>query len=338
MTRFKVYVACIALGIATCDLRSEKPAGYVVGWGAGSETWASFSGKAILTNVIEVAAGSDHGLALRCDGRVVGLGANQYGQINVPPGLSNVIAIAAGDNFSIALQSDGHVVRWGFGHSELSAPLTNIVEVAAGGGTWLARTSNRQVFRTLAGHETQPFTAASSKIVSNAVHIAVGGARNADLLLATMPDGEFVFRGGDCAMPTDTLRAIRGVALGERQGLALKKDDTVFGWGLNYHGQATGVPTRTSDRIASDPVMLGGHLLSNVVAVAAAENYSMALKRDGTVAAWGGNLWRQLDVPSGLSNVVAIAACRHFCLAITTDKPAADRFWHSRNETHSDFD
>jgi len=47
--------------------------------------------------------------------------------------------------------------------------------------------------------------------------------------------------------------------------------------------------------------------LSNVVAIAAGY-YSLALTAEGRVVAWGGNDSSQTPVPSGLSNVVAIAA------------------------------
>jgi len=48
--------------------------------------------------------------------------------------------------------------------------------------------------------------------------------------------------------------------------------------------------------------------LSNIVAIAAGANYSLALRGDGTVAAWGDNSHGQLNVPAGLTNVVAISA------------------------------
>src|SRR5258708_26136023 len=40
-------------------------------------------------------------------------GAAQALQANVPPGLSNVVGIAAGDSHSLALKADGTVVAWG---------------------------------------------------------------------------------------------------------------------------------------------------------------------------------------------------------------------------------
>ena len=48
--------------------------------------------------------------------------------------------------------------------------------------------------------------------------------------------------------------------------------------------------------------------LSNVVAIGAGESHSLALKRDGTLLAWGDNSFGQTNVPTGLSNVLAIAA------------------------------
>ena len=48
--------------------------------------------------------------------------------------------------------------------------------------------------------------------------------------------------------------------------------------------------------------------LTNVVAISAGYDFSLALNADGTVAAWGTNSSGQTSVPTGLSNVVAIAA------------------------------
>jgi hypothetical protein len=41
---------------------------------------------------------------------------------------------------------------------------------------------------------------------------------------------------------------------------------------------------------------------------AAGSSYSLALKSDGTVVAWGANHSGQINVPAGLSNVIAIAS------------------------------
>ena len=59
--------------------------------------------------------------------------------------------------------------------------------------------------------------------------------------------------------------------------------------------------------------------LSNVVAVAAGEDDSLALKSDGTVVAWGDNEFGQTNVPLGMSNVMAIAAGDFHSLALKND-------------------
>ena len=107
--------------------------------------------------------------------------------------------------------------------------------------------------------------------------------------------------------------------------LALKSDGTVFGWGCNVAGEATGVSTKEAPYIGSGLVTLNGHVLSNVVAVAAGR-CGLALERDGTVVTWGGGPRDSLSPPSGLSNVVAIAAGQDFCLAVTTNTPVVQWF------------
>jgi hypothetical protein len=56
-----------------------------------------------------------------------------------------------------------------------------------------------------------------------------------------------------------------------------------------------------------------------VVAIAAGQNHTVALKSDGTVTAWGGNTSGQTTVPSGLSGVVAIAAGSSHTVALLGD-------------------
>ena len=80
-------------------------------------------------DVVQVAAGYDHSLAVRSDGTVWAWGANRYGQLGrgtitdheVTPArvavLNHVTRISAGRGFALALRSDGIVFAWGLNGS-----------------------------------------------------------------------------------------------------------------------------------------------------------------------------------------------------------------------------
>jgi Bacterial Ig-like domain/Regulator of chromosome condensation (RCC1) repeat len=56
--------------------------------------------------------------------------------------------------------------------------------------------------------------------------------------------------------------------------------------------------------------------LSGVTAISAGTVHSLALKGDGTVVAWGENLYGEANVPAGLSGVTAIDAGGYHNLAL----------------------
>ena len=60
----------------------------------------------ILSNVVAIAAGFTHSLALKNDGTVVAWGTNVDGEATVPAGVSNVVAISAGFYQSLAITAD----------------------------------------------------------------------------------------------------------------------------------------------------------------------------------------------------------------------------------------
>ena len=87
-----------------------------------------------LSNVVAVAGGGDHSLALRSDGTVVAWGYNSVGQTTAA-GLSNVVAVAGGGGLSLALRSDGTMAAWDdYGQTPVPAGLSNVVAVAVAEG------------------------------------------------------------------------------------------------------------------------------------------------------------------------------------------------------------
>jgi alpha-tubulin suppressor-like RCC1 family protein len=97
-----------------------------------------------LSNVVAITSGTEFGLALKRDGRVVAWGQDSYGETAVPKGLNNVTAISADGSLCLALKSDGTVVAWGdngIGQTSVPIGLSNVVAIAAGGTTSLALTT-----------------------------------------------------------------------------------------------------------------------------------------------------------------------------------------------------
>ena len=255
-----------------------------------------------LSNVVTVAAGYHHSLALRADGTVVAWGSlNNYGQITVPADLSNVVAVAAGDYHSLALRVDGSIMVWGaslYGLPTVPAGLSNVVAVAAGGYHNLALRASGSVAAWGDNSKGQTTVPAG---LSNVVAVAAGAYHN----LALRADGTVVAWGyngtGQTSVPV-WLSNVVAVAAGGDFSLALRSDGTVVVWGSYYNGSGY-VPMY---------VPAG---LYNVVAVAAGNDHGLALCADGTVVAWGYNGSGQSTVLAGLNNVVAVAAGVDYSLA-----------------------
>src|SRR5262249_46583035 len=155
--------------------------GTVWAWGSGSNGQLGNNTRGVnkttpiqvpgLANIIGIAAGWNHSVALRSDGTVWAWGSGQYGQLGngqpidmaipVPVlGLNNVTSIAAGFVHTLALKSDGTVWAWGYNSSgqlgdnstlNSAVPvqvlnLSGVAEIAAGYVHNVALTSDARVW------------------------------------------------------------------------------------------------------------------------------------------------------------------------------------------------
>lgn len=87
--------------------------------------------------VVAIAAGRAHAIALQADGRPVVWGCNDNGQAIVPDALTppaTVRAIAATGDASYALRDDGLIVGWGVNAVQLQTPALHTAALAAGPG------------------------------------------------------------------------------------------------------------------------------------------------------------------------------------------------------------
>ncbi len=124
----------------------------------------------------------------------------------------------------------------------------------------------------------------------------------------------------------DGLSGVTAIAPGGEHTLALLEDGTVMAWGGNGYGQ---LGNSGAGYGSNTPVPVEG--LSEVTALAAGANFSLALLGDGTVRAWGGDGAGQLGIGgsetehetpvevSDLSGVRAIAAGGTHALALLSD-------------------
>lgn len=341
-----IPAVCLILLPLLCFGGFGFAAGVVVAWGDGNAMLGEAPpppgsymtnlvklSRLTLSNAVQVSANTYHSVAVRSDGTAAGWGNNIRGQaIGVAtPGteitnglvvtgrhiLRNVAAVAAGGNFSLALVSNGTAVAWGsasVGETEVPPGLSNVVSLAAGDfhsvalrrdGTTVSWGSRSKVFDGISN--IVAVSAARSWFWNDAV---------------VLRDGSVVERLSDGHLHApSTISNFVAVSCGYNHSLALTADGAVFGWGTNDGGQATGVPTKEEPYDSSGLVKVAGLPLTNVVAIAAGQEYSLALRKDGTVVAWGDKRFYR-DVPGGLTNVTAIAAGVGFCLAVTTNLSA----------------
>lgn len=259
-----------------------------------------------LTDVVKIAGGEYFGMALKSDGTVWCWGGNWYGQLGVfdlylPDGsqrsntplqslISDVVDISAGQRHALALRSNGTVWAWGSS------------EGGQAGNEW-AQTPGvpRRV-----GKRVSQFR--------NLIAVSAGK----DFSFALKDDGTVWVWGynkgiyGDGTLTDDyntraNPRQVPGlddvvqIEAGEDHVLALKRDGTVWAWGISPEATGRGQLNdyrfswkRTSRLTAAlIPTQIN---INEVVQIESGFFHSMARRRDGSVWAWGGINFGELGI------------------------------------------
>ena len=273
-----------------------------------------------LTSVTALAAGGHHSLALKNDGTVWTWGSNGSGQLGIGntttqlapvkvSSLSGVIAIAAGDYHSLALKGDGTLWAWGSnGGGRL------------GDGTLTQRNSPVRVGTLTGVIGLAAGTAHSLALKNDGTVWAWGTNTNGQV-----GDGTLTQRNSPVQLTSLSGLSVASVAAGDSDSFAVTSAGTVYAWGNNGSGR---LGLNVQDTQKNSPTLITG--LYGVAQVMAGVQHTVARKTDGTLWAWGDNLYGQIgdgtqvqrnapvQVPS-LSNVAKVSAAGYFSAALRQD-------------------
>ena len=273
-----------------------------------------------LNCIIAIAGGYNHSLALREDRTVWAWGKNDNGQLGdgtttdnaavvKVSGLSEITDIAGGYEHSLALRDDGTVWAWGNNSSGQLGDGTTTDKTTAVQASGLG-----EIKAIMSGYYH------SLALKTDGTVWAWGSNDYGQLGDGTTTDKT-------TAVQVSGLSGITATAGGGSHSLSLKKDGTVWAWGDDYYGQL-GDGIQPYVPYITTAVQLNGQ--SGITAIAGGYSHSLALKKDGTVWAWGNNDYGQLGdgteidratvvQVSGLSGITAIAGGYSHSLALKND-------------------
>ncbi|WP_195911052.1 RCC1-like domain-containing protein [Streptomyces kaniharaensis] len=330
-------IALSANGSHTLALQSD---GTVLAWGSnlfgqlgiGTTTTSTTPARvcapgatapctSFLNNVVAVAAGGGHSLALRADGTILAWGDNLYGELgNGTNGnsttpvqvcaigtcgapLGNVVSIAAGFSHSLALLGNGLIVAWG-----------DNANGQLGDGTTTNR--NMPVITTSGDY------GAIAAGFSHSLALRTDGTVYAwgDNTYGELGDGTNTERHTPtqvCAPSTCDSAKLSGIAAISAEGfhsVALRSEGTVRAWGSNGFGQLgdgtntdANLPVRVCAPGATAPC---GTFLTGISAVAGGYQHTLALRSDGGVHSWGANYAGQLGNGTTSNSNTPVRVCQ----------------------------
>ena len=262
-----------------------------------------------LDSIVKITAGDWHTIAIKRDSTVWDWGDNALGQLGdnttttrTTPiqvhGVGNVgflkgiISAAGGDSHTLGVKYDGTVYGWGsngagqLGDNSTSNRVTPVQVHGPGNVGFLSNV------RMVACGDVLP-TCYSAALKNDSTVWCWGDNSNGELGDNTTTQSLTpiqVHGPGNVGF----LTGIVSIATGEIHTTALKSDGTVWAWGDNSRGGCgdNSTPDRWTPVQVHGPANVG--FLTGITQIATGEYYSVAVRNDGKVWAWGYNLKGQL--------------------------------------------
>jgi alpha-tubulin suppressor-like RCC1 family protein len=284
--------AHVGLGVISTGLADNRPA--LAGSPSARQLPVELAG---VTMSIE-SIGDYHNCLITPDGLLYGFGDNKFGQLgigNVTPkaiptrfsvpigdaGTNKVMMAECGTRYTLMLRDDGRVLGCGTNVNGVLAPdnesvrlLPNIVAGdGLAGGRKVVLISSRAGHALAINDDGRVFSWGSNdsgqlgneKTENSAFMVAVSG----------LGSERFI-----------------SVAAGHSHSLALSASGRVYAWGSNDHGEL-GNGTTIPSSVAVETMLPASVTASSIATIAAGDEFSALLTKDGRVYTWGSNQYGQ---------------------------------------------
>ncbi|GAA3928939.1 hypothetical protein [Hymenobacter algoricola] len=263
----------------------------------------------------QITLGSNHAAALRADGTLWAWGYNGNSQLGngtttgrtMPAQVAAPIAalpgtrwsgVTSGSSHMLALRTDGTLWGWGYNtYSQLGdgtittrvSPVLIPVPAAAAAGTTWTQVSSRE-YHTLALRSDGSLWAWGYNVYGQL----------GDNTTTTRPLAVAVTTPAGAAAGTTWTQ----ITTGRAHSLALRSDGSLWAWGYNNYGALGDGSTTTRAVPTAVPTPAGAAAGTRWTSISGGDDFSLALRSDGTLWAWGYNAFGQLgDASTTLSRV-----------------------------------
>lgn len=321
----------------TQAINSEDLSGTVWQWDSTHHNAKKVNG---LKDVVSIASGWNHSMAVKSDGTVWVWGSNskgQFGDGNVgntseepvqvkgPNGvgyLDSVKAVAGGREFSMALKKDGTVWIWGnnwnglrgtgFGNNDSTHKLLYPAQVKGLNGSGFLS----DILDISAGYDH------SLALKSDKTILSWGDNYHGQLGIGC---NRYVC--GDRRFPDNVknINNVSKISTGFWHSTALKNDGTIWAWGRNHENQLT-----VSNSNSSMPVQVSG--LANIIGLSSSVVDNVVLTEDSRIFSWGSYINTPIET-QGLGSIDFVSMGSDFRLALQNDGTVW-KWWPSNNKPY----